>query len=412
MKASKPFDPESCRSQIPILAEPPGGLPIHYLDNAATAQLPAAVLTAVRRHETMARANVARGVHRLAEAATAAYEDARLAVADYLGVPDAEEIIFTGGTTASINLVATSFGETLGPGDEVLVSELEHHSNLVPWQMLATRRGVTLRVLPVTDEGRLDLECLPALVNKRTRLIALTHCSNVTGAVTEIGPIVAAARSVGAKVLIDGAQRAPQGPLDLPALGIDFYAFSGHKLYAPNGVGVLWGKRELLSEMPPFMGGGGMIAQVDLDAGTSFAEIPRRFEAGTPPIAQAVGLGAAVRWAKALDWAGVAQHEARLTGRILDGLGAIQGARVIGPTGLQGRLGVISFTLDAVHPHDLCQWLDRKGVALRGGHHCAQPLAKRFGIAGASRASIAPYNNDADIDALLAGLDEALKRFR
>jgi cysteine desulfurase / selenocysteine lyase len=412
MKASKPFDPESCRSQIPILAEPPGGLPIHYLDNAATAQLPAAVLMAVRRHETMARANVARGVHRLAEAATAAYEDARLAVADYLGVPDAEEIIFTGGTTASINLVATSFGETLGPGDEVLVSELEHHSNLVPWQMLATRRGVTLRVLPVTDEGRLDLECLPALVNKRTRLIALTHCSNVTGAVTEIGPIVAAARSVGAKVLIDGAQRAPQGPLDLPALGIDFYAFSGHKLYAPNGVGVLWGKRELLSEMPPFMGGGGMIAQVDLDAGTSFAEIPRRFEAGTPPIAQAVGLGAAVRWAKALGWAGIAQHEARLTGRILDGLGAIKGARVIGPTGLQGRLGVISFTLDAIHPHDLCQWLDRKGVALRGGHHCAQPLAKRFGIAGTSRASIAPYNNDADIDALLAGLDEALTRFR
>jgi cysteine desulfurase/selenocysteine lyase len=211
--------------------------------------------------------------------------------------------------------------------------------------------------------------------------------------------------------LLDGAQRAPQGPLDLPALGVDFYAFSGHKLYAPNGVGVLWGRRELLSKMPPFMSGGGMIAQVDLETGTSFADIPRRFEAGTPPIAQAVGLGAAVRWAKSLDWTGVAQHEARLTGRILDGIGAIEGARVIGPSGLQGRLGVISFTLDAIHPHDLCQWLDRRSIALRGGHHCAQPLAKRFGIAGTSRASLAPYNNDADVDALLAGIEDARKRF-
>jgi cysteine desulfurase/selenocysteine lyase len=243
-------------------------------------------------------------------------------------------------------------------------------------------------------------------------LLALTHCSNVTGAITDVGPIVAAARSVGAKVLIDGAQRAPHGPLDLPALGIDFYAFSGHKTYAPNGVGVLWGRRELLSKMPPFMGGGGMIAQVDLEAGTTFADIPRRFEAGTPPIAQAVGLGAALRWAKALDWAGIAQHEARLTGRILDGVGAIKGARVIGPTGLQGRLGVVSFTIEGVHPHDLCQWVDRYGVALRGGHHCAQPLAKRFGVAGTSRASLAPYNTDADVDALLTSLEGALKRFR
>jgi cysteine desulfurase/selenocysteine lyase len=412
MKTTKPFDPENCRSQFPILTEPPGGLPLYYLDSAATAQLPSAVLTAVRRHETMARANVLRGVHRLAEAATAAYEDARAAIADYLGVPDHGEIIFTGGTTASINLVAHSFGEGLGPGDEVLVSELEHHSNLVPWQLLSTRRGVTLKILPVTEEGRLDLERLPGLVGKRTRLLALTHCSNVTGAITDVGPIVAAARSVGAKVLIDGAQRAPHGPLDLPSLGIDFYAFSGHKTYAPNGVGVLWGRRELLSKMPPFMGGGGMIAQVDLEAGTTFAEIPRRFEAGTPPIAQAVGLGAALRWAQALDWAGIAQHEARLTGRILDGIGAIKGARVIGPTGLQGRLGVVSFAIDGVHPHDLCQWLDRYGVALRGGHHCAQPLAKRFGVAGTSRASLAPYNIDADVDALLTGLEDALKRFR
>ncbi|MFZ5789175.1 MAG: aminotransferase class V-fold PLP-dependent enzyme [Pseudomonadota bacterium] len=408
----KPFDAETCRAQFPILAEPPGGLPLHYLDNAATAQLPSAVLTAVRRHETMARANVMRGVHHLAEAATWAYEDARQAVADYLGVADPGEVIFTSGTTASINLVAYSFGESLGPGDEVLVSELEHHSNLVPWQMLARRRGVTLKVLPVTDEGRLDLAKLPGLLSRKTKLLALTHCSNVTGAVTEVGPVVEAAKSVGARVLLDGAQRVPHGPLDLPALGVDFYAFSGHKLYAPNGVGVLWGKRACLDAMPPFMGGGGMIQRVSLTEDTTYAEIPRRFEAGTPPIAQAVGLGAAVRWAKALDWAGIAQHEARLTGRILDGLGHIKDCRVIGPTGLQGRLGVISFAIDGVHPHDICQWLDRHGVALRGGHHCAQPLAERFGLAGTTRASLAPYNTDGDVDAFLTGLDDALGHLR
>jgi cysteine desulfurase / selenocysteine lyase len=409
MRQPKPFDPEACHGEFPLLADPPGGKPIHYLDSAATAQVPAAVLRAVRRHETMTRANVLRGVYFLAEAATNAYEAARASVAGYLGVADPAEVIFTGGTTASINLIAHSFGASLAAGDEILLSELEHHSNIVPWQMLAERRGVILKVLPVTEEGRLDLDKLDRLLTRRCKLVALTHASNVTGAVTDVGRVVEAARSVGAKLLLDGAQRAPHGPLDLPALGIDFYAFSSHKLYGPTGVGVLWGRRALLEAMPPFMGGGGMIERVSFQ-GTSYAGLPRRFEAGTPPIAEAIGLGAAVEWAKSLDWAGVAAHEARLAGRILDGLGAIKGARLVGPAGLQNRLGVVAFAIDGLHPHDVCQWLDRRNVALRGGHHCAQPLMARFGLAGTTRASLAPYNIDADVDALLAGLDEAVAK--
>jgi len=410
MRKPKAFDAAACRAEFPLLADPPGGKPIHYLDSAATAQTPTAVLRAVRRHETMSRANVLRGVHFLAEAATNAYEGARQAVADYLGVADAAEVIFTGGTTASINLLAHSFGNGLAAGDEILLSELEHHSNIVPWQMLAERRGVVLKVLPVTDEGRLDLDRLDGVLTRRCKLVALTHASNVTGAVTDVGRVLEAARSVGAKIMLDGAQRAPHGPLDLPALGVDFYAFSSHKLYGPTGVGVLWGRRALLEAMPPFMGGGGMIERVSF-AGTTYAGIPRRFEAGTPPIAEAIGLGAAVDWAKDLDWAGATAHEMRLAGRILDGLGRIKGARVLGPAGLQNRLGVISFAIDGLHPHDICQWLDRRNVALRGGHHCAQPLMERFGLAGTARASLAPYNTDADVDALLAGLDEAAAKF-
>ncbi len=410
MRKPKAFDAAACRAEFPLLADPPGGKPIHYLDSAATAQTPTAVLRAVRRHETMARANVLRGVHFLAEAATNAYEAARAAVAGYLGVADPAEVIFTGGTTASINLVAHSFGAGLGAGDEILLSVLEHHSNIVPWQMLAERRGVVLKALPVTDEGRLDLDRLDSVLTRRCKLVALTHASNVTGAVTDVGRVLEAARSVGATVMLDGAQRAPHGPLDLPALSVDFYAFSSHKLYGPTGVGVLWGRRALLEAMPPFMGGGGMIERVSFQ-GTTYAGIPRRFEAGTPPIAEAVGLGAAVDWAKGLDWAGATAHEMRLAGRILDGLGAIKGARLLGPAGLQNRLGVISFAIDGLHPHDICQWLDRRNVALRGGHHCAQPLMERFGLAGTARASLAPYNTDDDVDALLAGLEEAVAKF-
>ncbi|MGQ0677430.1 MAG: aminotransferase class V-fold PLP-dependent enzyme [Rhodospirillales bacterium] len=403
------FDPVELRAEFPILSSRPGGTALHYLDNAATAQIPVAVIDAVMRHETSSRANVTRGVHALAERATEAYEGARAVMARFLNAAAPEEIVFTSGTTAAINLLAQGLALQIKDGDEIVISELEHHSNIVPWHMLRERTGAVLRALPVTDEGRIDLGALERIVGKRTRVVALAHVSNVTGAVLDPSPAVAAARAVGAHVLLDGAQAVLHGPVDVRALGVDFYAFSGHKMYAPNGIGVLWGRREALHRLAPAFGGGGMIREVALDQVT-YADPPRRFEAGTPPIAQAVGLAEAARWISALEREAVAAHELRLTGRILDGLADIAGTRVLGPSGLQGRRGVVSFTLDGVHPHDLCQFLDgRFGVALRGGHHCAQPLMRRFGLAGTSRASLAPYNTDADVDALLSGVAEARK---
>ena len=390
------------KDQFPLLAGDPG---LHYLDSGASSQVPGAVLDAVSRFETTQRANVHRGVHRLAEAATAAYEGARDDIARFLSAAR-EEIVFTSGTTAAINLVAHSFGDGLAAGDAIVISGLEHHSNIVPWQMLRDRRGLVLEALPVTEEGRIDLSQLDRVVTKRTRLIALAHCSNVTGAVVDLGRVVASAKAVGAAVLVDGAQRMPHGPLDVPGLGVDFYAFSGHKMYAPHGIGVLWGRRERLEAMPPFLGGGDMIRRVTLEK-TEYAPPPVRFEAGTPNVSGAIGLGAACRWMGGLDWTEIVQEELRLTGCLLDGLARVPGVRVLGPLGLQQRLGVVSFALAGAHPHDVSQILDRHGVACRGGHHCAQPLMDRFDLAGTTRATIAPYNEDADIDALLVGLDEA-----
>ncbi|HKV00351.1 MAG TPA: SufS family cysteine desulfurase [Vineibacter sp.] len=403
------FDVASLRRQFPILARSVNGTVLHYLDNGASAQTPNAVLDAVRTYETTARANVLRGVHALAEAATEAYENARADVARFLGVAD-DEVIFTGGCTASINLVAQSYGSLLKPGDEIVSSVLEHHSNIVPWYQLAQRAGLKLRPLPVTDDGRIDVSALPSVVNDRTRLISVAHVSNVTGAVADVAAVVAAARAVGAKVMLDGAQRAPHGPVDLPALGVDFYAFAGHKAYGPNGIGVLWGRKALLEAMPPFMGGGSMIGSVTFEHIT-WAPPPRRFEAGTPPIGPAIGLGAACRWMMDLDWTAVGSHEMGLTQRLMDGLADVKSARLIGPSGLQGRLPVVSFVLDNVHPHDTAQILDSFGVAVRAGHHCAQPLMDRFDVAGTTRACIAPYNDNSDVDALLAGVREAVRRF-
>lgn len=404
------FDVASIRRQFPIFARPINGKALHYLDNGASAQTPRAVIDAVVNYETTSRANVLRGVHALAEAATELYENARADVARFLGVSSPEEVIFTGGCTAAINLVAYSYGQRLKAGDEIVVSELEHHSNIVPWYQLAQRTGAKLVGLPVTPDGRIDTGALSRVVSPRTRIIALAHVSNVTGALLDVAATVAAARSVGAVVLLDGAQRAPHGPIDLPALGVDFYAFAGHKAYGPNGIGVLWGRRALLDDMPPFMGGGSMIGRVSLEEIT-WAPVPRRFEAGTPPIGPAVGLGAACRWMMALDWNAVGTHEMGLTQRMMDGLADIKGTRLIGPAGLQGRLPVISFTLDGVHPHDTAQILDSFGVAVRAGHHCAQPLMEKLDLAGTTRASIAPYNDSGDVDALLEGVGEALRRF-
>ena len=402
------FDAAALRAQFPIFREKVNGKPLHYLDNGATAQMPQEVINAVSHHESHARANVLRGVHTLAERATEAYEAARSTIAGFLNVaPD--EVVFTSGCTAAINLVAYSYGSLLKPGDEIMLSTLEHHSNIVPWQLLAERSGLALRVLPATEDGRIDVAALPRLISPRTRLIALAHASNVTGAVLDVPAVVGEATKVGARVLLDGAQRIPQGPLDLKALGVDFYVFSGHKAYGPNGIGVLWARSEILQAMPPFLGGGSMIARVDF-AGTTYAPPPRRFEAGTPPIAQVVGLGAAIQFMQKLDWAGVEAHEMGLTQRLMDGLGRIDGARIVGPRGLQGRVPVVSFVLDGIHPHDLAQILDQNGVAIRGGHHCAQPLMEHFDLPGTARASIAPYNDASDMDALLEGVALARRR--
>ena len=399
------FDAAAIKREFPGLADPC----LHYLDNAATAQMPEVVLGALRRFEVEARANVHEGMHRLARAATAAYDEARNRVARFLHVSSAKEILFTYGATSSINLVAYSFGALLKPGDEILLSVLEHHSNLVPWQKLAERRGVVLRFLPMTGDGRLDLDWLDSELTDRCRLVALTHCSNVTGAMTDVARVVTAARAIGAKVMLDGAQRAPHGPVDVRRLGVDFYAFSGHKAYGPTGIGVLWGRRELLAAMPPFMTGGQMIDQVTL-TDASFRAPPRRFEAGTPPIAAAVGLGAALDFMQALDWRAIQNHELRLTRRLLDGLAEIRGVRVLGPVDTHDRRGVVSFAVEGFSAEKICRHLDHHGVALRGGYHCAQPLLRAFGVDGAARASLALYSLDGDVDALFAGLEDLMRQ--
>ncbi|MBI3517010.1 MAG: cysteine desulfurase [Proteobacteria bacterium] len=398
---SRAFDAASVRAEFPILSDP--GL--HYLDNAAIAQIPTVVLDAMGLFDRELRANVHGGVYRLACGALAAYESARAAVARFIHAQSPAEVVFTYGTTSAINLLAHSFGALLQEGDEVLISQLEHHSNLLPWRQLAERRGVVLRTLPMTQDGRLDLDRLEETLRPRCRLVALTHCSNVTGALTDVDRVVAAARAVGAKVMLDGAQRLPHGAIDVQALGIDFYVFSGHKCYGPTGIGVLWGKAELLATMPPFMTGGQMIRRVTAEA-VDYADPPRRLEAGTPPIGPAIGLGAALEWMARLDWDGAQRHERRLTQRVLARLAELPGVRVVGPLDLCERIGVVSFDIAGIDPTEVCRALDRRhGVALRAGYHCAQPLVAAFGLTGVARASLAPYSTDADVDALLEGLD-------
>lgn len=403
--ADEAFDSARLKREFPGLADP--GL--HYLDSAATAQMPEVVLGTMRRFEIEARANVHEGAHRRARAATEAYDEARTRVARFLHAWSPREVVFTYGATSAINLLAYTLESSLQPGDEILLSVLEHHSNLVPWQKLAERRGVVLRFLPITPEGRLDLDWLESELTGRCRLVALTQCSNVTGALTDVSRVVAAARAVGAKVMLDGAQRAPHGPIDVRKLDVDFFAFSGHKTYGPTGVGVLWGRYDLLAALPPFLTGGQMIEEVTL-ADARFRAPPRRFEAGTPPIAAAIGLGAALEWMRALDWRAIQKEELRLTRRILDGLASIGDVRVLGPLDTHDRRGVVSFAIEGLAAGDICRALDIRGVALRGGHHCAQPLVRAFGVEGAARASLAPYVVDADVDALLEGVEDLVRK--
>ena len=392
------------RDEFPLLAASPH---LHYLDSAATSQIHRSALDAVVRHETTCRANVSRGTHRLAEAADRAYEQARQTVAGFLNAGSAGEIIFTSGATASLNLVAHAFGNTLKAGDRVLISVAEHHSNFVPWQRLRDRTGIELKLIPVTASGQLDLSGLPELLGSNCRLVAVTQCSNVTGAWTDVATLVAAAHKVGAKVLLDGAQAVQHGPQDVRALGIDFYAFSGHKCFGSGGVGVLWGREELLAKMPPFHTGGGMIGEVTPQT-TTWADPPQRFEAGTPPIAQAVGLAAALDWMMTLDWPQIHARESHLCELLVNGLLRIPALRLLGPASA-ARAPIVSFDIPGLHPHDICQVLDARNLALRGGHHCAQPLMTALGIDVCTRASIALYNDETDIHVLLDGLSFALR---
>lgn len=397
------------KAHFPIFARQPA--PFHYLDSAATGQICQAAADALLTYETVTRANVKRGVYPLADAATNAFDHARRQLATYVGIAEPDEIVFTSGTTAGLNLLAHSLGSQLSPGDEILLSELEHHSNIVPWQLAAERYGLVIRGLPVTTEGRLDLAALETVLTGRTRIIALGHTSNVTGAVADLGRLREAADSAGALLVVDGAQALPHGPVDLPALGCDAFAASGHKMFGATGAGMLWMKPDLARRLPPFMGGGEMIRTVTLE-GSTFAPPPHRFEPGTPPIGPALAMGAAAEWLGGLDWEVLAEAETRLTRRLLDGLASVPGMRILGPPDHVARRGIVAFDVEDVHPHDLCQFLGERGICLRGGNHCAQPLMERFDLAATARASLALYNDEADIDALLDGLDSAIRTLR
>jgi len=403
------FDPARARADFPILRRKVRGKPLAYLDSAATAQKPRAVIDAMTRYYEQENANIHRGVHLLSERATKAHDEARAKVARFLGAEDPREVVFVRGATEAVNLVAQTFGRArVGPGDEVVVTGLEHHSNIVPWQMLCQEKGASLRVVPVTDRGDLDLDALDRLLGPRTKLLAVTQVSNALGTVTPLDEIVRRAHAAGVPVLVDGAQGAPHLGFDVKATGADFYAFSGHKLYGPTGIGVLWGRRALLEEMPPWQGGGDMILSVTFEK-TVFAEVPHKFEAGTPAIAEAIGLGAAIDYVEAIGLPAIAAHEEGLLAQAVEALRAIPDVRIVGDP--ERRAGAVSFLVGDVHPHDVGTILDRHGVAIRAGHHCAQPLMHRFGLSGTARASFGLYNTREDVDALVRAVHAAREVF-
>jgi len=394
---------------FPILARPVHKRRLAYLDNGATTQKPEAVIEAERRFYRESNANIHRGVHWLSQHATDLYEAARSTVQRFINAAHADNIVFTRGTTEAINLVAQSWGRTqLRAGDEILITTMEHHSNIVPWQMLCEQTGAVLKVAPVTDAGELDCEAFEALLGDRTRLVAITHVSNALGTVNPVAHLTRKAQAVGALVLIDGAQAVAHQKVDVQALGCDFYAFSGHKLYAPTGIGVLYGRGELLAAMPPWQGGGDMIRTVSFE-GTTYADAPQRFEAGTPNIAGSIALAAAIDYVTGIGIERIAAHEHALLAHATAALGDIAGVRLIGTAA--DKAGIVSFLIDGIHPHDLGTILDTEGVAIRAGHHCAMPLITRFGIPGTARASLAMYNDEADIAALVAAIHKAQDLF-
>jgi cysteine desulfurase/selenocysteine lyase len=417
------LDVDRVRADFPILGREVHGVPLVYLDSAATSQKPIQVLSALDDFYRLHNANVHRGLHVLAEEATEAYESARRTLAAFINAPEAAEVIFTRGSTDAINLVAYALSNAsvsrsgspfarygIGPGDEICITEMEHHSNIVPWQLLCERTGATLRWLPITDAGRLDLSDLDTLVNERTKLLAFVHQSNILGTVNSESPLVKRARDVGALTLVDASQSAPHRGIDVQDLGVDFVAMTGHKMCGPTGIGVLWGRREVLEALPPVQGGGEMITTVTMAAST-YAPLPHKYEAGTPPIAQAVGLAAACDYLTSIGMDAIRGHERDLTAYALDRLAEIDGLRVIGPPTTISRGGAISFTLDGVHPHDVGQLLDARGIAVRVGHHCAKPVCDRYGVAAVTRASLYLYTTKGEIDALVDGIDHVRRFF-
>ncbi|HZN63368.1 MAG TPA: cysteine desulfurase [Planctomycetota bacterium] len=402
MGTATAFDVRKVRSEFPILSRKVRGKPLVYLDNAATTQKPRVVLDAIRNYYETLNSNIHRGVHHLSELATKAYEDARLKARAFLNAADAREIVFVRGATEGINLVAHSFGRTyLRPGDEVLVTAMEHHSNIVPWQMLRDERGIVLKVAPIADDGSLILDEFEKRLSPKTKLVAVAHVSNALGTVNPVKRIVERAHARGIPVLVDGAQAAPHLKIDVQDLGCDFYALSGHKVYAPTGIGVLYGKAHLLEEMPPYQGGGEMILSVTFEK-TVYNRIPHKFEAGTPNIEGVIGLGAAIDYLTGLGLDAVAAHEEALLEHGTKVLSAVKGLRIIGTA--PEKAGVISFVLGDIHAHDIGTILDREGIAIRTGHHCAQPVMDRFGVPATARASLGVYNTTEDLDALAAGL--------
>lgn len=399
----------SIRAQFPALDQEVQGHPLTYLDNAATTQKPLSVLSAIDAAYRVDCANIHRGVHELSQRATRSFEAAREKVRAFLSAGSVREIIFTSGTTEAINLVAQTFGRaSLRPGDEILVTGMEHHSNIVPWQLLAAEKDVVLKVVPVGDDGHLSLKDYERLLSPRTRLVSVVHTSNAMGTINPIEEMIHLAHKRDIPVLVDGAQAAPHQVVDVQALDCDFFAFSGHKVYGPTGIGVLYGKEALLNEMPPWQGGGDMIRSVSFE-NTTFADLPGKFEAGTPNIAGTIGLGAAVDWLRGVGLEKIAVWEQDLLAYATERMSAIKGLRIIGSGA--PKAAVVSFVLDGIHPHDIGTMLDMQGVAIRTGHHCAEPLMRRFGVNSTARASFAVYNSMSDVDRLVEGIEKAQRIF-
>ncbi len=405
------FPIEKVRAAFPALEREVHGQPVAYLDSGASSQRVLASIQSVDRYERRHHSNVHRGSHTLSAEATEAYEGARATIADHIGAADRREVLFVRNATEAINLAARAWGDAnVGAGDRILLTEMEHHSNIVPWQQLAERVGAEIDWAPIDDDGLLDMDAFAALLERGPKLVAVAHVSNVLGTENPLAEISRLAHEAGALVLADGAQGAPKMPVDVAALGVDFYALTGHKLYGPTGIGALWGRLELLREMPPFLGGGSMIRKVGRD-GTAYADVPARFEAGTPAIAQAIGMASALRWLDALGMEAVLEHERAIAGYALEQLAVVPGLRVFGPPRGPERIGPISFEIEGIHAHDVSEILDRHGVAVRAGHHCAQILMDRLGVAATARASFGVYTTPEEIDRLLEGLEDARRVF-